>query len=520
MLSDRVALVLIERGGRHLLGEEDFEELDTSDGGTVDDTHVVPLTDNDLEEIEAYLEDINALPTDSKFDRLQDDLNEARGSGKPIIVFTQFTDTLEYLRDRLRPAYRSHLATYTGAGGAHWQDDEGWLGISKQELVEALRSGRVSVVLATDAASEGLNLQAASRLICYDLPYNPMRVEQRIGRIDRIGQPEPIVVVRNYVIPGTVEESVYAALSTRIDIFSGLVGKLQPILGATEAAFSRIFRVPRSERAAAQRAAISDLLNKVGELERSGIDLSDEDPMPDPQHRQAPVTLETLQRCLVEDLDITLDSPGRPATPEPARASRDPERWTALATYGHPALMPALKRAAMSPGLGSDALVLRELGRYAVAYRADRSPPQRVESIEDLFDLGSAVAVGEAEELARRTLEGSAREFQKAVDALTAASRQRWERQIRQRFCQLVLAAVRADQSLRMRREGEAPEPNLVWVDSEREPMGGNTLNGSERIWACSPTKSCRVGSLEPMTALNVTCFECVPRRAVIWSTW
>jgi superfamily II DNA or RNA helicase len=447
-----------------LLSEDEADELDTSDGSSLDDTQAVPLTDGDLAEIEAYLGYIDALPTDSKFDRLQDDLNDARGSGKPIIVFTQFTDTLTYLRDRLRPAYRSHLATYTGAGGAHWQDDEGWVGISKQELVEALRSGRVSVVLATDAASEGLNLQAASRLICYDLPYNPMRVEQRIGRIDRIGQPEPVVVVRNYVIPGTVEESVYAALSSRIDIFSGLVGKLQPILGATEAAFARIFRVPRSERAAAQSAAIAHLLTQVDELERSGIDLSDEDPMPTPNHRVAPVSLESLDRCLIEDLDISLDGPGRPATREPSRASRDREHWTALATYGHPALTPALQTAAETgPSYGSDALVLREHGRYAVAYRADRSPPLRVETVNDLADLGDAVAAGEADETARRVLDEFAKEKQKAGDALTAASRERWERQIRQRFRQLVNTAIRADQSLRMRAEGEAPEPNLVW---------------------------------------------------------
>jgi len=182
---------------------------------------VVHRTSRDLREIERI--------EDSKLDRLRADLDAARGSGQSTIVFTQFVDTLENVRDHLLPAYRSHLATFTGEGGSQFREGEGWISVSKRDLVEAVRAGRVSVVLATDAASEGLNLQACSYLINYDLPWNPMRVEQRIGRIDRIGQRFASVTVRNYVVPGTVEERVYAALAGRIDDFSELVGNLQPI---------------------------------------------------------------------------------------------------------------------------------------------------------------------------------------------------------------------------------------------------------------------------------------------------
>ena len=266
--------------------DEAEEDLETDEGEVIDDSAAVPLTDADHAEIERYIERLDRV-ADSKFDILEQHLNEARGSGRTVIVFTQFTDTLDYLRDRLHPAYRSHLATYSGSGGQQWLEGEGWVGISKQDLVERIRSGIVSVILATDAASEGLNLQAASYLISYDLPWNPMRVEQRIGRIDRIGQQQPIVTVRNYVIPGTVEESVYQALADRIDLFSGLVGQLQPILGATEDAFRRIFRTPRSERAHAQQQAIQGLMSRVDDLERTGIELSDEDPLPDPEYPES-----------------------------------------------------------------------------------------------------------------------------------------------------------------------------------------------------------------------------------------
>jgi hypothetical protein len=462
--------------------EEAEEDLETDEGDVIDDSSAVPLTAADHVEIEQYISRLGMV-ADSKFDMLERHLNEARGSGRTIIVFTQFTDTLDYLRDRLHSAYRSHVATYSGSGGRQWLEDEGWVGISKQDLVERVRSGIVSVILATDAASEGLNLQAASYLISYDLPWNPMRVEQRIGRIDRIGQLQPVVTVRNYVIPGTVEESVYQALADRIDLFSGLVGQLQPILGATEDAFRRIFRTPRSERAHAQEMAIAVLLSRVDYLEHNGIELSDEDPLPIPEYLDPPVTLEELRACLVEDLDLALDSPGRPATFDVRRVSRDPEHWTALATYGHPALKPALTKIAVSGGTDRSPLILHELGRLAVAYRADRTPPARVRHVSDLFDLGDSVSAGEAAKLASAELESASELDRKLELELAGARRERWEREIRRRFRRLVLRSINAESIVRVRRDGEAPDPQLVWMDLIQDTKNGWINADPFRLW-------------------------------------
>src|SRR5438874_4903128 len=110
-------------------------------------------------------------------------------------------------------------------------------------------------------------------------------------------------------------------------MFSGLLEKLQPILGATEEAFRSIFRTPRSERQQSEREAIFRLVDRVEELERSGIDISDEDPMPMPQPRRSPVTLGELHTALVDWLGIRLDQAGRPVTFDPDRVSRDRERW-------------------------------------------------------------------------------------------------------------------------------------------------------------------------------------------------
>jgi Helicase conserved C-terminal domain/SNF2-related domain len=450
--------------------DENDDGIDTGDGHVVDDVNVLPLSNADLERIERYLDDLDDMP-DTKFDQLGRDLDAARGAGRPVIVFTQFTDTLDYLCHRLHPRYRSHLATFTGAGGRQWLEDRGWVSVSKQDLVQALRAGRVSVLLATDAASEGLNLQVANYLINYDLPWNPMRVEQRIGRIDRIGQPATTVTIRNYVIPNTVEEAVYQALATRIDLWSGLLGRLQPILGATEDAFRRIFRTPRSERESAQKHAIDDLLAGIDQLDRSGVDLDDDDPLPLPLYAAPPVTLEDLRRCLTEELDVTLDTVGRPATFAPGRASRDPEHWTALATYGHPSLTPALQHRAIDES--DPAFVLAEIEDCAVAYRADRTPPQRVTRVTDLHELGAPVALGEAEQLAQHEVDDCARRARARAADLAGQRRQAIETDIRRRFRLLVVNAVRADQLLAQHRDGEAPDPHLVWL-----ALGNDTHSG------------------------------------------
>ena len=450
---------------RDILDETDIEGMETDEGTIVDDLEAVPLSAEDVANLRDYLADLEVVE-DSKFEQLRRDLDQARGNSQAVIVFTQFTDTLDYLVGRLHQSYRSHLASYTGEGGRVWSEDGGWQAVSKKDLVDALRSGRVSVIVATDAASEGLNLQMASYLISYDLPWNPMRVEQRIGRIDRIGQQRPVVTVRNYVIPGTIEEDVYAALAQRIDLFAGLVGQLQPILGATEAAFERIFRAPRSERAAATKTVIGELVAKVDELERSGIEIGDEDPMPDPEMAPAPVDLDGLRSALVEDLGEGLDEPGRPATFSVDRVSRDPQRWCALATYGHPRLPAVLERhsGVVEPGLVG-ALALAEAEGVWSAWRADRTPPVPVSTTSGLFDLGDPASAGEAAASALRDAREAAAARQARLRAAEDVSQDRWLAGLRREFTLIVREAVDAVSALNARTGDGYVEPRFVWLD-------------------------------------------------------
>ena len=444
--------------------------MDTGLGGAVDDTKALPLTDAEVAEIREYI-DAMAKVSDSKFDRLRADLDTARSAGHSTIVFTQFKDTLDDLRDRLAGAYKSQLATFSGSGGQVYREADGWVEVSKRDLVEAIRARAVTVLLATDAASEGLNLQACSYLINYDMPWNPMRVEQRIGRIDRLGQARSVVQVRSYFIPNTVEESVYSALAGRIDDFRALVGDLQPILGATEHAFRTIFRAPKAERETAQRKAIEELISGVDRLETDGLRFAPEDELPSPVHSPSPVTLKDLAEVIQERFAVPLDEPGRPVTWDPARASRDPETWTALGTYGHPRLDPILLTKAGQTMPATSALVLASTadGGPVAAVRADRTPPETITTLHDLNTLGPGAARGEAEAKANDFVIRASGETKRYEARLLALQRYRVIESLRQRFLQLVHDTIAAGCAAGRADGSEGPDPFSVWNDLQHE---------------------------------------------------
>jgi hypothetical protein len=129
----------------------------------------------------------------------------------------------------LFPRYGSGVACYTGDGGAVY-DGGIWRTVTKESITARLANHGIRVLLCSDAASEGLNLQVASALINYDLPWNPARVEQRIGRVDRIGQQASDIRVVNLMLAESVDERVYQVLSQRCDLFQSYVGAMQPVL--------------------------------------------------------------------------------------------------------------------------------------------------------------------------------------------------------------------------------------------------------------------------------------------------
>jgi superfamily II DNA or RNA helicase len=160
-----------------------------------------------------------------------------RRTREPAIVFTEYRDTLTHLADGLRPT--------TTVALLHGGLDQ----TARREAVAAFTSGRARVLVATDAAAHGLNLQARCRIVVdMELPWTPARLEQRIGRVDRIGQ-KRLVHAMHLVAEGTAEEQVLARLVRRIDRERAALGSADNPLGAAaELDIARIVFAGRPEQ--------------------------------------------------------------------------------------------------------------------------------------------------------------------------------------------------------------------------------------------------------------------------------
>jgi ERCC4-related helicase len=211
---------------------DDLNDLDDADDSVIQGLEVYlaqPTDPREIAELEKILRQFENTGEDSKLSNFLIILRKELNQRESAIVFTQYTDTMDYLRDNLHQLYGSQVACYSGRGGEIYQGER-WIQVSKEQIKSAFRAGEIKVLLCTESACEGLNLQTCSVLFNYDMPWNPMRVEQRIGRIDRIGQIAPTVKIHNFYYDGTVEAKVYLRLRNRIDAFQSVVGNLQPIL--------------------------------------------------------------------------------------------------------------------------------------------------------------------------------------------------------------------------------------------------------------------------------------------------
>ena len=166
------------------------------------------------------------------------------------------------------------MACYSGRGGERW-DGSGWVGTSKEAIKNAFMQGdEIKILVCTDAASEGLNLQSCGVLINYDMLWNPMRVEQRIGRIDRIGQKYDRVWIKNYFYEDTVEAHVYRRLSDRISWFEDVVGELQPILARVAESIKKVAMTTKEKRAAELNREISAITEELETKSIDGLELN------------------------------------------------------------------------------------------------------------------------------------------------------------------------------------------------------------------------------------------------------
>ncbi|HEY9863006.1 MAG TPA: helicase-related protein [Candidatus Obscuribacterales bacterium] len=210
---------------------DDLGDLDDADDPIIEglEGYVIPADPQEIAYLQDLLLQFENTGEDSKLSHCISILRQELSQRESAIIFTQYTDTMDYLRQTLQQLYGSQIACYSGRGGELYQNSN-WKIVPKEQIKNQFRAGEIKVLLCTESASEGLNLQTCGVLINYDMPWNPMRVEQRIGRLDRIGQRYSTVRIHNFYYDGTVEAKVYRKLRDRIDAFQTVVGNLQPIL--------------------------------------------------------------------------------------------------------------------------------------------------------------------------------------------------------------------------------------------------------------------------------------------------
>lgn len=202
--------------------------------GSVNFNHERELTllDRAIESLGRVRVDSKARVLVGQFSRLFNEDANAK-----VLLFTQFRETQRFLQEQL--------------------SDQGWnvnvfhgqmTPRDKDNAVDRFKNATgPQILISTEAGGEGRNFQFCHILVNYDLPWNPMRVEQRIGRVDRIGQENPINIF-NLWVKDTVEERVLDVLEKRIRVFVETVGGLDPILGDTEDDIRKLLRSAREKQ--------------------------------------------------------------------------------------------------------------------------------------------------------------------------------------------------------------------------------------------------------------------------------
>lgn len=173
---------------------------------------------------------------DPKYKRTVELLKEGiDGSGpwkdRGCIIFSQYYDTSRYIAEKLSFDFKdTPIGLYAGGDKSGIYIDGMFEKLPKDELKLMVRQQKLKILVGTDAASEGLNLQMLSTLINIDLPWNPTRLEQRKGRIQRIGQVADTILLYNMRYKGSVEDRVHAMLSERLKGIYDMFGQIPEVL--------------------------------------------------------------------------------------------------------------------------------------------------------------------------------------------------------------------------------------------------------------------------------------------------
>lgn len=233
---------------------EDEYDVETNWEDEEDKIDIAALKD-EIKILQDFIDKAKCIGHDSKSDALllalekSFKMQEESGASRKALIFTESTKTQEYLKDFLEHnGYEGKIVLFNGKGGDTFSTQiyKEWCdryphrvsGIRvadrRMALVDYFRDS-ADIMIATEAAAEGLNLQFCSLVINYDLPWNPQRIEQRIGRCHRYGQKYDVVVVNFVNIRNHADVRVFSLLQEKFSLFDDIFGASDEILGQADA---------------------------------------------------------------------------------------------------------------------------------------------------------------------------------------------------------------------------------------------------------------------------------------------
>ena len=254
-------------------GLDGLAQIATSISELAENEDLTELLDVADEEASSEISLIDSIPAsfvrrdvaDSKLAALLANLAELPNlNASQALIFTYSRGTVNYLADKLSKHYKVGFLH----GGVKPDD--------RNIVIQEFRDGKYDILVANQVGSEGLDFQFCKVLINYDMPWNPMQVEQRIGRIDRFGQTSEKIFIFNMKVPDTIETEIFTRLYDRIGLFKDSVGDLEPILLETLATINRELLKPgltdaeREARLEQMAIAIENEKKNIEEIETHG----------------------------------------------------------------------------------------------------------------------------------------------------------------------------------------------------------------------------------------------------------
>ena len=219
---------------KKLVESRKLEEASEEDGLELfveDNAELQSVVEEEMHHLNTVIDQLTFRSTDPKLDAVIYFLDEKDWLSDGTIVFSQYYDTAYWIADNLAKHFEGEtVAVYGGAGKSGIFLGNEWRTMDREDIKAGVRDYKLRLVVATNAACEGLNLQTLGTLINVDLPWNPSLLEQRIGRIKRYGQKLDRIRMANLVYQGTVDEKVYERLSERMQDRYDILGSLPDVI--------------------------------------------------------------------------------------------------------------------------------------------------------------------------------------------------------------------------------------------------------------------------------------------------